>query len=155
MKEILNDAMIHEIMEALLKGEEYGYSDDNTSIHVTPNSLKIQFHSTPKVNVRETETNKFLEFCDSLHEDLFVETCESFDAGELERLQNMLDTDNYRETIKIFSNRVGEIANNRLTEICNAADSEIRRQEMIIENAKKAIEDIHKELDEAHAKYAI
>ena len=156
MNEILTDKMLHEIFEAISRGESYGYSDGNNSIEVTPNSIRINFKSKPAVpSTKDRDVATFLNFCDSLNDDLFVEVCETFSNEELTRLQNNLDTDNYQETIKIFSTRVGEVAHNRLTEICNAADSEIRRQEMIIENAKKAIEDIHSELDEAHAKYAL
>ena len=156
MNEILTDKMLHEIFEAISRGESYGYSDGNNSIEVTPNSIRINFKSKPAVlSTKDRDVATFLNFCDSLNDDLFVEVCETFSNEELTRLQNNLDTDNYQETIKIFSTRVGEVAHNRLTEICNAADSEIRRQEMIIENAKKAIEDIHRELDEAHAKYAL
>ena len=156
MNEILTDKMLHEIFEAISRGESYGYSDGNNSIEVTPNSIRINFKSKPAVpSTKDRDVATFLNFCDSLNDDLFVEVCETFSNEELTRLQNNLDTDNYQETIKIFSTRVGEVAHNRLAEICNAADSEIRRQEMIIEHAKKAIEDIHRELDEAHAKYAL
>lgn len=156
MNEILTDKMLHEIFEAISRGESYGYSDGNNSIEVTPNSIRINFKSKPAVpSTKDRDVATFLNFCDSLNDDLFVEVCETFSNEELTRLQNNLDTDHYQETIKIFSTRVGEVAHNRLAEICNAADSEIRRQEMIIENAKKAIEDIHQELDEAHAKYAL
>ena len=156
MNEILTDKMLHEIFEAISRGESYGYSDGNNSIEVTPNSIRINFKSKPAVpSTKDRDVATFLNFCDSLNDDLFVEVCETFSNEELTRLQNNLDTDNYQETIKIFSTRVGEVAHNRLAEICNAADSEIRRQEMIIENAKKAIEDIHRELDEAHAKYSL
>ena len=156
MNEILTDKMLHEIFEAISRGESYGYSDGNNSIEVTPNSIRINFKSKPAVpSTKDRDVATFLNFCDSLNDDLFVEVCETFSNEELTRLQNNLDTDNYQETIKIFSTRVVEVAHNRLAEICNAADSEIRRQEMIIENAKKAIEDIHRELDEAHAKYAL
>ena len=156
MNEILTDKMLHEIFEAISRGESYGYSDGNNSIEVTPNSIRINFKSKPAVpSTKDRDVATFLNFCDSLNDDLFVEVCETFSNEELTRLQNNLDTDNYQETIKVFSTRVGEVAHNRLAEICNAADSEIRRQEMIIENAKKAIEDIHQELDEAHAKYAL
>lgn len=156
MNEILTDKMLHEIFEAISRGESYGYSDGNNSIEVTPNSIRINFKSKPAVpSTKDRDVATFLNFCDGLNDDLFVEVCETFSNEELTRLQNNLDTDNYQETIKVFSTRVGEVAHNRLAEICNAADSEIRRQEMIIENAKKAIEDIHRELDEAHAKYAL
>lgn len=155
MKDIFTEQMLQEIFSALEKGETYGYSDGNTAVEISPNGISIRYNSVPKRSNKDAEVTKFLNFCDSLNDDLFVEVCETFSNEELTRLQNDLDTDNYQETIKIFSTRVGEVAHNRLAEICNAADSEIRRQEMIIENAKKAIEDIHQELDEAHAKYAL
>lgn len=155
MKEIFTEQMLQEIFSALEKGETYGYSDDNTALEISPNSISIRYNSMPKRTNKDAEVTKFLNFCDNLNDDLFSETCESFTDGELEALQEALDTDNYRNTIKVFTTRVKEIANNRLTEIVNDADVEIRHQEEIIRNAQAVIDDIHKTLDEAHAKYTI
>lgn len=155
MNEILTDEMLQEIFTALQNGETYGYSDGNMSVQVSPNGISIQYHSVPKVDTKEKEVTEFLKFCDSIHEDLFVEVCETFTAGELAKLQNDLDTDNYRNTIEIFSSRIGEVANSRLAEIMNDADAEIRRQEMVIKNAQSIINDIHSELDAAYDKYRI
>lgn len=155
MNEILTDKMLQEIISALQKGETYGYSNGNITIQVSPNGMSINYKSAPKKTDRDTEVTKFLNFCDNLHDDLFVEVCESFADGELDQLQKNLDTDNYRETIKIFTTRTREVAGNRLAEIINEADAEIRRQEFIIQNAQAIIKDIHSSLDEAHAKYSI
>ena len=155
MNEILNDKMLQEIFSALEKGETFNYSDDNTSLSVSPNGLSLQFKSVSKKTVKDKEVAAFLNFCDNLHDDLFTEVCETFENAELDKLQNDLDTDNYRNTIKVFSTRVGEVANNRLTEIVNAADAEICRQEKAIKNAQAIIDDIHAELDRAYDKYAI
>ena len=155
MKEIFTEQMLQEIFSALEKGETYGYSDGNTAIEISPNSISIRYNSMPKRSNKDSEIAKFLNYCDNLSDDLFTETCESFTDGELNTLQEMLDTDKYRTTIEVFTTRVKEIANNRLTEIVNDADVEIRHQEEIIKNAQAVIEDIHKTLDEAHAKYAI
>ena len=161
MNEILNDKMLHEIFEALQRGESYGYSDGNTSVEVTPNGISIQYSSTKNPNCHSVKSNKdkevkeFLNFCDRINDDLFVEVCETFSDEELYNLQTDLDTDNYRNTIKVFSSRVGEVANSRLTEICNDADAEIRRQEEIINNATSIINDIHTELEAAYKKYSI
>ena len=161
MKEILTDKMLHEMFEALQRGESYGYSDGNTSVEVTPNSISIQYSSTKNPNCHSVKSNKdkevkkFLNFCDQINDDLFVEVCETFSDEELYNLQTDLDTDNYKNTIKVFSSRVGEVANSRLTEICNDADAEIRRQEEIIKNANAIINDIHAELEAAYEKYSI
>lgn len=155
MNEIFSEKMLQEIFTALEKGETYGYSDGNTALEISPNSISIRYNSMPKRSNKDSEIAKFLNFCDNLSDDLFTETCESFTDGELNTLQEMLDTDKYRTTIEVFTTRVKEIANNRLTEIVNDADVEIRHQEEIIKNAQAVIEDIHKTLDEAHAKYAI
>lgn len=155
MKEILTDKMLQEIFTALEKGETYNYSDSNMNIRVSPNSIKINYNSTPKRTDKDEEVTKFLKFCDSLHDDLFIEVCESFKDGYLDYLQKNLNTDNYRETIKVFSNKAREIAKNHLAEIVNTADTEIRKQEQIIKNAQKIIKNIHSSLDEAHAKYTI
>lgn len=155
MKEIFTEQMLQEIFSALEKGETYGYSDGNTALEISPNSISIRYNSVPKRTNKDAEVTKFLNFCDNLNDDLFSETCESFTDGELDALQEALDTDNYRNTIKVFTTRVKEIANNRLAEIVNEADVEIRHQEEIIRNARAVIDDIHRTLDEAHAKYTI
>ena len=155
MKEIFTEQMLQEIFSALEKGETYGYSDGNTAVEISPNSISIRYNSMPKRTNKDAEITKFLNFCDNLNDDLFSETCESFTDGELDALQEALDTDNYRNTIKVFTTRVREIANNKLAEIVNEADVEIRHQEEVIRNAQAVIDDIHKTLDEAHAKYAI
>ena len=155
MKEILTEQMLQEILSALENGETYGYSDGNTAVEISPNSISIRYNSMPKRTNKDAEVAKFLNFCDNLNDDLFSETCESFTDGELEALQEALDTDNYRNTIEVFTTRVREIANNRLAEIVNEADVEIRHQEEIIRNAQAVIDDIHKTLDQAHAKYTI
>jgi hypothetical protein len=155
MKEILTDEMLQEIISALQKGETYNYANENTAIQVSPNGISINYKSTPKRINKDAEVTKFLDFCDSIHDDLFVEICESFEDGELDQLQKNLDTDNYRETINIFTARAREIADSRLAEIINEADAEINRQEFIIQNAKDIIKEIHASLDEALAKYSI
>ena len=155
MNEIFSEKLLQEIFTALENGETYGYSDGNTALEISPNSISIRYNSMPKRSNKDSEIAKFLNYCDNLSDDLFTETCESFTDGELNTLQEMLDTDKYRTTIEVFTTRVKEIANNRLTEIVNDADVEIRHQEEIIKNAQAVIEDIHKTLDEAHAKYAI
>jgi hypothetical protein len=106
MNEILNDKMLQEIFSALEKGETFNYSDDNTSLSVSPNGLSLQFKSVSKKTVKDKEVAEFLNFCDNLHDDLFTEVCETFEDAELDKLQNDLDTDNYRNTIKVFSTRV-------------------------------------------------
>jgi hypothetical protein len=155
MNEILTDKMLQEIISAVQKGETYSYSDGNTAIQVSPNGMSISYKSSTKKTNRNAEVIKFLNFCDNLHDDLFVEVCESFADGELNWLQKNLDTDNYRETIKIFTTRAREIAGNHWAKIVNDAEAEIRRQEIIIQNAQAIIKDIHSSLDEAHAKYSI
>ena len=155
MNEIFSEKMLQEIFTALENGETYGYSDGNTTVEVSPNGISIRYNSMPKRSNKDSEIAEFLNFCDNLSDDLFTETCESFTDGELNALQEMLDTDKYRTAINVFTTRVREIANNRLAEIVNDADVEIRHQEEVIRNAQAIIEDIHKTLDEAHAKYTI
>lgn len=151
MREILTDKMLHEIFKALEKGEQYEYSDANTQISINPHGISIQYKSSP--DTREVED--FLRYCDQLDDELFIEVCESFEANELSKLQDQLDTPSYKETIAIFTQRVKEIAHSKLTEIINAADAEIKRQEQIMAEARQAIEEIHKELDAANAKYNV
>lgn len=159
MKEIFTEKMLHEIVNALMKGETYEYVDANTDVHITPNGVSIKYQSQPKEemksNTKDQEVTEFIKFCDRLTDDLFIEVCDSFPDGELDKLQRDLNTDNYRNTIKVFTIRAKEIANNKLTEIINACDVELKRQEEIIHNANAIIRDIHSELDKAHSIYSI
>ena len=153
MKEILTPQMLQEIFSALEKGEAYTYSDKNTSVQITPNSLSISYNCVQ--DTHDEDVALFLNFCDSLNDELFVETCESFEEGELKKLQDDLDTPNYKNTINVFTTRVREIANNRLTEIINEADTQIRAHQNTIKKSELAIEQIHKHLDEAAKKYSL
>lgn len=159
MKEIFTDKMFSEIVNALMQGKSYDYSDANVDVHITPNEICIQYQPEPKKeeksNTKDREISEFFKFIDRIDDNLFMEVCESFPDGELDKLQRELDTDNYRNTIKVFTIRTKEIANNKLTEIINAADSELKYQENIIKEANKAIKLIHEELDAAHIKYSL
>ena len=151
MKEILSDKMLHELFVALEKGEPFEYSDANTQISINPSGISIQYKNT--VDTKEIE--QFLKYCDNLDDDLFIEVTETFSEEELVKLQNDLDTENYRNTISVFTSRIKEVANNKLAEIIMEADAEIKHQEQIISNAHLVIEEIHKELEEANRKYNV
>ena len=156
MNEILTTKMLTEMFNALQKGEQYNYSDDNMQISISPNGIKVQYSSEPKVNksdVKETAVDKFLTYCDKLDDEFFVEVCDTFTGEEIENLQAQLDTDDYQKTIDIFTTRIKEVGNTRLSEIINAYDAEIKIQEHKIEAAKKRIAEIHTELDKATRKY--
>ena len=153
MKEILTPQMLQEIFSALEKGEAYNYSDANTTVQITPNSLSIMYNSVP--DTHDEDVTLFLNFCDALHDDLFVETCESFEEGELKKLQDDLDTPNYKNTINVFTERVREIANNRLTEIINEAEAEISRRKQVILDCEETIKSIQEEVNEAIKKYSL
>lgn len=151
MREILTDQMLHDMFTALERGETYEYQDKNMQISINPQGISIQYQNTEDTK----EVQDFLHYCDELDDDLFIEVCESFNESELDALQKNLDTDNYKETINIFKTRVQEIAQNRLAEIINEADAEIKAQERIIAEAHQIIEAIHKDLEEATKKYNV
>lgn len=151
MREILTDQMLHDMFTALERGETYEYSDKNMQISINPQGISIKYQNT--VDTKEVED--FMQYCNELDDDLFIEVCESFGESELDALQKNLDTDAYKETINIFKTRVKEVAQNRLTEIINEADAEIKAQERIISEAHQIIEAIHKDLEEAAKKYNV
>ena len=153
MKEILTPQMLQEIFSALEKGEAYNYSDANTSVQITPNSLSIMYNSVP--DTHDEDVTLFLNFCDALHDDLFVETCESFGEGELKKLQDDLDTPNYKNTINLFTERVREIANNRLTQIINEAEAEMSRRRQVILDCEETIKSLQEEVNAAIKKYSL
>ena len=151
MKEILTDKMLHEIFIALEKGEAFEYSDDNTQITINPNGISIQYQSSSS----EREVEDFLNYCDTLDDELFIEVCESFEEAELNELQHQLDTENYKNTIEVFTTRVKEIANNHLAEITNAATAEIQRLEQVILDSRNAIYSLRAEMENANVKYSV
>ena len=151
MKEILTETMLHDIFKALEKGESYEYSDGNTQITINPSGISIQYKSSTS----EREVEDFLKYCDRLNDELFIEVCESFDEDELSKLQQQLNTENYRNTIEVFTGRVKEIANNHLAEITNAATAEIQRLEQVIIDSRNAIYSLRAEIENANAKYSI
>ena len=146
----LSDKMIHEIFEAVSKGESYSYSDGKSSIEVSPYGIHVQYNNQ---DTRKQEVKQFLAFVDRLDDELFADICESFEGDELMNLQTALDTDNYKHSIETFVTRAREIAGSKLAEVINDADAEIRHQEEVIRNAHAIINDIHTTLDQAHAKY--
>lgn len=156
MFNVFSEKMLTEMFNALQKGEQYNYSDANTQISVSPNGIKVQYSSEPivdKSNVKETAVNNFLAYCDKLDDEFFVEVCDTFTGEEIENLQAQLDTNDYQKTIDLFTSRIKEVGNTKLSEITNTYDSEIKIQEHKIESAKKRIAEIHTELDEATRKY--
>jgi cell division septum initiation protein DivIVA len=154
MKELLNDEMLRKIFNALAKGETFEYSDKNTSFCISPNGISIKYNTSME-NTKQKECNEFLKWCANLDDDLFVLTCETFAEGELSKLQDQLETEHYKDTIKIFKERVRSVAEQELEKIAQEADEEITRQEEIIKNAEEQIELIHAELDRAQSKYSI
>ena len=149
MREILTEEMLQQMVSAVMNGQEFKYTNDDTHVHVTPNGISIKY----TISKRDREVRNFLDFCDKMDDSLFVRVCESFEEGELEKLQNDLDTDNYLNTINTFRLRTKTVADNLMAEIIKKTDVEIRHQEEIIANAKEAIKDIHEELEHAHTIY--
>lgn len=157
MFNILSEKMLTEMFNALQNGEQYNYSDGNTQISISPNGIKIQYNSKKDEKLNNTDKEKkvqqFLTYCDKLDDEFFVEVCNTFTGEEMEKLQEQLDTDDYQKTIDLFTSRIKEVGNTRLSEIINAYDAEIKIQEHKIESAKKRITEIHTELDKATRKY--
>lgn len=156
MFNVFSEKMLTEMFNALQKGEQYNYSDGNMHISISPNGIKVQYSAEPKVkkdNTKETAVDKFLTYCDKLDDEFFVEVCNTFTGEEMEKLQEQLDTDDYQKTIDLFTSRIKEVGNTKLSEIINAYDAEIKIQEHKIESAKKRIAEIHKELDRVTRKY--
>ena len=85
MKTILTDEMMQEIFTALERGETFNYSNGETEFSISPNGISIQYKSAP--STKDRDIKQFMAFCDSIHEDLFVEVCETFADGELEALE--------------------------------------------------------------------
>ena len=96
MFDVFSEKMLTEMFNALQKGEQYNYSDGNMHISISPNGIKVQYSSEPKVkkdNTKETAVDKFLTYCDKLDDEFFVEVCNTFTGEEIEKLQELLKSD--------------------------------------------------------------
>lgn len=159
MKEILTIDLLQQLLTALEKNEPFAYKDGNTEIHIEPNKAYIKYSNFESPEQKQEQENKavveFLNYCDTLNDDLFIEVCESFKDDELKKLQDNLDTDKYQESIDTFITRVEEIAESRLAEIINESTAEIENLEKVIADSYASIESIRKEMKEAYAKYSI
>ena len=161
MFNIFSEKMLTDMFNALQNGEQYNYSDGNTQISINPHGINIQYNSSKNKNadkkddkaIKDKKVQEFLTYCDKLDDDFFVEVCDTFSGAEIEKLQEQLDTDDYQKTIDLFTARIKEVGNTKLSELINAYDAEIKLQEHKIESAKKRIAEIHKELDKATRKY--
>lgn len=183
LSEILTDEMLTDIFNKLKKNETYEYSDNNMQFNISPTGISIQYKSeSPKKedDIKIASIEKFTEFCENIDDELFIDICDSFKDEELHKLSRNLNSDNYQDTISIFTKRAkkiahekfeeiiksahGEIerqkliianANNTIDEIIKASDKEIDTQNMNIKNAESIIKDIYAELDRAQSKYSL
>lgn len=150
MKNILTDEMLKEIFQTLEKGEEFTYEDENIKMNIGPTGISIHYTEDNK----SKEVQDFLNYCDKLDDELFVEVCESFNPGELAKLEKNLDTPNYKETINTFTNKVSEVSKNKLHKICEDCEIKIKEQYRIIEEAKTKIAELQKIIDKSVKKYS-
>ena len=153
MTEFLTNEMLQEMISAVMNGEEFNYTNGDTAVHVTPNGISITYKYSH--SAKEKAIKEFMDSCDKMDDVLFVEVCESFEPGELDQLQKDLDTENYSNAIFTFMMRTKTVANDRMNQILNEAHAEITAQEKRIEKAKAAIDEIHKDLETAYARYAL
>lgn len=154
LSEILTDEMLTDIFNKLKKNETYEYSDGNMQFNISPNGISIQYKSeSPKKEdgIKIASIEKFTEFCESIDDELFIEICDSFEDEELDKLSRNLNSDNYQDTISIFTKRAREIAHKKFDEMTKAGNGEIERQKLIIANANNTIDEIvrasNKEID--------
>ena len=157
MKEILTIDLLQQLLTALEKNEPFAYKDGNTEIRIEPNKAYIKYSNFEEQEPEQENKAvvEFLNYCDTLNDDLFIEVCESFKEDELKQLQDNLDTDKYQESINTFTTRVEEIAESRLAKIINESAAEIENLEKVIADSYASIESIRKEMKEAYAKYSI
>ena len=131
--------------------EEFTYEDENITMNIGPTGISIHYTEDNK----SKEVQDFLNYCDKLDDELFIEVCESFEPGELAKLEKNLDTPNYKETINTFTNKVNEISKNKLSRIYEDCEIEIKKQRKIIEDAKTKIAEFDKIMDTYTKKYSI
>lgn len=139
------------MFNAIMKGETFNYSDDKTSVKITPDGIQIHYNSMK--SSKDDEISAFLDYCNKLDDEFFVEVCDTFTAEELTKLQNQLDTDNYKNAIEVFTNRIKKVAKTNLESIINEADVEIKNLENTILVSQNRIEEIHRLLEVATLKY--
>lgn len=145
MKNILTDEVINDIVKALEQGGSYEYSKNPVYIKVTPNEIYIKYKDM-------TDIQKFYDYVESLDDDLFIEVCESFGEGELNALHEKLEDS---DSIKIFTNRVKDIASKKMLEELSELEQYKKELESIIEESKKELIDVHDQINLVCKKYAV
>ena len=151
MKNILTDEMLKEIFKTLEKGEEFSYKDENITMNIGPSGISIHYTEDNK----DKEVQDFLNYCDNLDDELFVEVCESFEPGELAKLEAALDTKDYKQAITKFTDAVKRIAHEKFEKLIAESNLKLKQQEEIINKAKQRIVEIHNELEIASKKYSV
>lgn len=142
---------LNELIEALEQHKPYNYSDDNTTVKVTPNSVYISYNNYKPVDKRQ----EFLDFCDNLDDELFTTVCDSFAPGELKELQSQLDSDNYQNTIDIFTDRVKTISAKIKQEKLAPLYKELAHHQDVLYKTQEIVDALKAEIKSIIKKYSI
>lgn len=81
-------------------------------------------------------TSNFKNYIQSLTDDFFVETAESFEEGELKEIQEMLDSENLdtvKSGIEEFMHRLRVIANSKINSLNSDIEAAEKELEELIE----------------------
>ena len=98
--------MVENLLEGIMTNEEFQElmkaSENNKDYKFNKNGLDISMNSSDNgfelsvkyTNPVQSEVDKFIDFLNSLDDELFVNICEKIGNDGLQRIQNCLDSEN-------------------------------------------------------------
>ena len=111
MDEKMLAQLVKELFESVTELHEE-YSDNNMSYAIDAEKNDNVLNIT--VTVKDNKDKKdFEKFVDSLDDDVYEEVIESL-QDEIGDLTKLYDTEAYKDVIKVFKNKVKEVAQDRI-----------------------------------------
>lgn len=117
------DYVLNTLVAKLLTNGEAEFSQDGLNIKTTYDNGCLNI-SASFVSPKEDETKKLIDrfetYINSLNDEFFLEVAESFEDGELHKIQKMLDSKHLptvEEGIDIFMTQLKEVAASKVEEI--------------------------------------
>lgn len=117
------DNILNTLVAKLLADGKAEFSQDGLNIKTTYDDGCLNI-SASFISPKEDETKKLIDrfetYINSLNDEFFLEVAESFEYGELHKIQKMLDSKHLstvEEGIDIFMTRLKEIASFKVKEI--------------------------------------
>lgn len=122
LENLLNSELFAELTNAIAGNKDFSFCKDGLQILSKPtdNGLELTLHFDSTVSERhqlEKERSEFINFVNSLDDNLFIELVETMGAELTNKLQNMINGDNLesaRAAIIKFKSEYKQLLSNKI-----------------------------------------